>query len=122
MNTGPGTDSWLSPPEPRTPHGRRARQTLTVYIERDEPLCGEPRSDDETHEYEVEVDFDDGSVYSAAIVSRSTGNAVSVDVSPPVAVELTPRECECAEVDYSDDLIAREESAREDAADRERDR
>ena len=127
MNTGPGTDAWLQPPEPRTRHGRRARQSITINISRAEPCCGEPCDPDSMHDYEVLCEMDEGSVYSAVIVSRvapvgSLRNYTDVPVAPPVAVDLRRDETECAEVAYSDDLIAREESAREDAADARSDR
>ena len=128
MRTGPGTDAWLSPPEPKRWRGHVGGQTITVHISRDVPLCGEP-ADVEGFEFEYEVlcEMDEGSVYSSSIVSRvaqvgSLGNFVDVPVSPPVDVTLTRAESEDAEVSYSEDLMSREESAREDAYDRSMDR
>ena len=128
MRTGPGTDAWLSPPEPKRWRGHVGGQTITVHISRDVPLCGEP-ADVEGFEFEYEVlcEMDEGSVYSSSIVSRvaqvgSLGNFSDVEVKPSVDVKLTAREVEDAEVSYSEELISREESAREDAADARRDR
>ena len=117
MRYGPGTDAWLSPPERKS----RPAMRFSINIERDEPLCGEAASDN-THEYEVEVEFDDGCVASARITDRFDSHNHAIAVKPPVEVELTDRERESAEVDYSDELIAREEAAREDAADARADR
>lgn len=100
----------------------RARaQVMSITIERDEALCGEGPSDN-TFEYEVEVEFDEGSVCSAEITHRFDSHTQPERVVPRVEVELTERERESAEVDYRDELIAREEAAREDAADLRADR
>ena len=90
----PGSDAWLSPPEPK--RRRHSRSTLTIYVERDDI------------EHEVEVEFDEGCVYGATLNGAP--------------FELTPDERERAEVDYSEEEIARYEAAREDDADRRRDR
>ena len=98
------TERSLDPPEKRWPRGT---QLLTIYVER------EVVRDDFTtdlEEIEVEVEFDEGSVYQSHVAGTET------------PIELTPDEKERAEVDYSEDLIAREEAAREDAADAREDR
>jgi hypothetical protein len=89
------TERSLDPPEKRWPRGT---QLLTIYVERGD------------EEIEVEVEFDEGSVYQSHVAGTET------------PIELTPDEKERAEVDYSEDLIAREEAAREDAADAREDR
>lgn len=99
--TLPGYDSWLSPPDPRGASG-----DSVIYVERPVPDSSDPEA---TVELEVSVSFDSGSLYSATLPDGSD-------------ITLTRVEIENAEVDYSDEMQAREESAREDAYDRSQDR
>ena len=94
----------------------RARNVLSISIERDTGLLGEPESDD-TFEYEVEVEFDEGCVHAALITGDANG-----PVKPPAPVELTANERETAEVDWSDEQVSRWEASQEDAADARADR
>lgn len=84
----------LDPPEKRYPRGR---QTLIIYIERDDD------------ELEVECEMDEGSVWRSRIYGTKQ------------EVELTADEKQRAEEDYAMSLHDAEDAAREDAYDRMRD-
>ena len=87
-----------SPPEKRWPRGAQVHH---LYVERGD------------EEVEVKCEMDEGEVASAWAPGR---------VSGWVPFELTADEMERAAVDYQESLVAREEAAREDDADRRADR
>ena len=82
MRYGPGTDAWLSPPDPKTPPSG----DTVIYVDRD--ICtGAPDDQGSTVEVEVVVVFDEGSIWSAKVDGKD--------------FELTDDEKQRAEEDWS---------------------
>ena len=101
MFHGPGSDSWLQPPEPRTPPSGDA----TTTIERPVPHVGAP--EDGWREYEVSLEMDEGSVYSATVTHEwaftGVGRKYCAVRIAGGDVELTDAERESAEVAFAED-------------------
>ncbi len=65
MRYGPGTDAWLSPPDPKVPPSGGE----CIYVERPVPVVDVPGEDGPADWVELEVDvvYDEGNVYSAKV-------------------------------------------------------